>query len=37
MKDPSYRTCYKLWQFMESYDDVDYTIEERDTALEFDE
>ena len=37
MKDPSYRTCYKLWQFMESYDDVGYTIEERDTALEFDE
>lgn len=37
MKDSSYRTCYKLWQFMESYDDVGYTIEERDTALEFDE
>lgn len=37
MKDPSYHTCYKLWQFMESYDDVGYTIEERDTALEFDE
>ena len=37
MKDPSYRTCYKLWQFMESYDEVGYTIEERDTALEFDE
>ena len=37
MKDPSYRTCYKLWQFMESYDEVGYTIEERDAALEFDE
>ena len=37
MKDPSYRTCYKLWQFMESYDEVGYTIEERDSALEFDE
>ena len=37
MKDPNYRTCYKLWQFLESYDDVGYTIEEQDTALEFDE
>lgn len=37
MKDPSYRTCYKLWQFIESYDEVGYTIEEQDSALEFDE
>ena len=37
MKDPDYRTCYKLWQFLESYDEVGYTIEEQDTALEFDE
>lgn len=37
MKDPDYRKCYQLWQFMESYDEVGYTIEERDTALEFDE
>ena len=37
MKDPNYRTCYKLWQFLESYDEVGYTIEERDSALEFDE
>lgn len=37
MKDPDYRSCYKLWQFMESYDEVGYTIEEQDTALEFDE
>lgn len=37
MKDPDYRTCYKLWQFIESYDEVGYTIEEQDTALEFDE
>ena len=22
MKDPDYRTCYKLWQFIESYDEV---------------
>ena len=37
MKDPNYRTCYKLWQFLESYDEVGYTIEERDSAMEFDE
>ena len=37
MKDPDYRTCYKLWQFLESYDEVGYTIEEQDTALAFDE
>lgn len=37
MKDPHYRTCYKLWQFLESYDEVGYTIEEEDTALAFDE
>lgn len=37
MKDPDYRNCYKLWQFIESYDAVGYSIEEQDTALEFDE
>lgn len=37
MKDPNYRTCYKLWQFLESYDEVGYTIDARDSALEFDE
>ena len=37
MKDPDYRTCYKLWQFIESYDEVGYTIEEQDSALQFDE
>ena len=37
MKDPDYRTCFKLWQFLESYDAVGYTIEEQDTPLEFDE
>jgi hypothetical protein len=37
MKDPNYRTCYKLWQFLESYDEVGYTIDVQDTALEFDE
>lgn len=37
MKDPNYRTCYKLWQFLENYDDVGYSIDVQDTALEFDE
>lgn len=37
MKDPDYRTCYRLWQFIESYDEVGYTIEEQDSALQFDE
>ena len=37
MKDPDYRTCYKLWQFIESYDEVGYSIEEQDSALEMDE
>ena len=37
MKDPDYRTCYKLWQFIESYDEVGYTIEEQDSTLQFDE
>lgn len=37
MKDPDYRKCYQLWQFLERYDEVGYSIEERDTPLEFDE
>ena len=37
MKDPYYRTCYKLWQFIESYDDIGYTIDEQDTAIEMEE
>jgi hypothetical protein len=37
MKDPDYRNCYKLWQFLESYDSLGYTIEEQDRSLEFDE
>ena len=37
MKDPDDRTCYKLWQFIESYDEVGYTIEEQDSTLQFDE
>ena len=37
MKDPDYRTCFKLWQFLETYEEVGYSIEARDSALEFDE
>lgn len=37
MKDRDYRKCYQLWQFIEGYDEVGYTIEERDSALQFDE
>ncbi len=37
IKNPQYRKCYQLWQFLESYTDVGYSIEVRDTALEFDE
>ena len=37
MKDPDYRACYTLWQFIEGYDEVGYTIEEQDSALQFDE
>ena len=37
MKDPDYRTCYKLWQFLERYDEVGYTIEVQDSAMAFDE
>ena len=37
MKDPDYRTCYKLWQFLENYDEVGYTIEVENAALQFDE
>ncbi|MBR4732954.1 MAG: DUF2357 domain-containing protein, partial [Lachnospiraceae bacterium] len=37
MKDPHYRACYSLWQFLENYDDVGYSIEIRDSSLEFDE
>ena len=37
MKDPNYRKCYQLWQFLENYEGVGYNIEEQNTALEFDE
>ncbi|MDO4487473.1 MAG: DUF2357 domain-containing protein [Eubacteriales bacterium] len=37
MKDPDYRNCYKLWQFLERYDEVGYTIDVQDSTIEFDE
>lgn len=37
VKDPHYRKCYELWQFLETYDDVGYSIDARDIACEFDE
>ena len=37
MKDPDYRKCYKLWQFLESYDEVGYTIDVKESNLQFDE
>ncbi len=36
-KDPNYRTCYRLWQFMERYDEVGYTINIKDSELAFDD
>ena len=37
MKDPDYRKGYQLWQFIEGYDEVGYSIEEQDSTLQFDE
>ncbi len=37
MKDPDYRKCYALWQFLERYDEVGYSIVEQDRAYEIDE
>ena len=36
-KDPNYRACYRLWQFMERYDEVGYTINVKDSAMAFDD
>ncbi len=36
-KDPNYRTCYRLWQFMERYDEVGYTINVKDSQMAFDD
>lgn len=37
MKDPNYRKCYRLWQFMERYDKVGYNIDVQQQALAFDD
>lgn len=37
MKDPNYRKCYHLWQFMERYDKVGYNIDVQQQALAFDD
>ena len=37
MKDPSYRKCYQLWQFMERYDKVGYNIDVQQQSLAFDD
>lgn len=37
MKDPNYRKCYQLWQFMERYDKVGYNIDVKQQALAFDD
>ena len=37
MKDPNYRKCYQLWQFMERYDKVGYNIDVQQQSLAFDD
>lgn len=37
MKDPNYRKCYQLWQFMERYDKVGYNVDVQQQALAFDD
>lgn len=37
IKDPDYRACYKLWQFMERYDEVGYTINVHDSQMAVDD
>lgn len=37
IKNPDYRKCYNLWQFLERYDQVGYAIDVRETTLDFDE
>ena len=37
IKDPDYRACYKLWQFMERYDEVGYTINVYDSQMAVDD
>lgn len=37
MKDPNYRKCYQLWQFMERYDKAGYNIDVQQQSLAFDD
>jgi len=37
IKDRDYRVAYRLWQFLENYDDVGYNIEVIDNTMAFDE
>lgn len=37
MKEPNYRKCYQLWQFMERYDKVGYNIDVQQQLLAFDD
>ena len=37
MKEPNYRKCYQLWQFMERYDKVGYNIDVQQQSLAFDD
>ncbi len=36
-KDPDYKACYKLWQFMERYDEVGYTVNVHDSQMAVDD
>ena len=37
IKDRDYRVCYKLWQFLETYEEVGYSINVEESTLQFDE
>ena len=37
IKDRDYRICYKLWQFLETYEEVGYSINVEESTLQFDE
>ena len=36
-KDHDYRKCFDLWQFLERYESIGYSIDEEKRALQFDE
>ncbi len=37
IKDPDYRACYRLWQFIERYDEVGYTVNVHDSEMAVDD